>query len=211
MYGRYWRASRRTARTTPKRAHGSTGRTRAQTPSTAPNFFPRASFWNFSASESQATHCIRSVFFTDSTRENLSASSRRPRSSKAQPGGHIVRQGELGETLFVVSNGACEVLGDEAPEHALSFLGSGDPFGKIGFLTEGRRTAECDRADAVRGRGAVRGLPARLSQSRADRRGEGPVESLARPGLPTVGDEHAGVSNLRRGVGLRRPRRRTDA
>ncbi|MDG2306700.1 MAG: cyclic nucleotide-binding domain-containing protein [Candidatus Binatia bacterium] len=60
---------------------------------------------------------------------------------EAQPGGHIVRQGELGETLFVVSNGACEVLGDEAPEHALSFLGSGDPFGKIGFLTEGRRTA----------------------------------------------------------------------
>lgn len=60
---------------------------------------------------------------------------------EAQPGDYIVRQGELGDTLFVVLSGACEVMRDETPDRALSFLGAGDPFGEIGFLTESLRTA----------------------------------------------------------------------
>lgn len=60
---------------------------------------------------------------------------------EAQPGDLIVRQGELGDTLFVVMKGVCEVQREETPDRALSFLGSGDPFGEIGFLTESLRTA----------------------------------------------------------------------
>ncbi len=59
----------------------------------------------------------------------------------AQPGDHIVRQGELGDTLFVLLSGACEVTRNETSNRPLSVLGAGDAFGKIAFLNESRRTA----------------------------------------------------------------------
>lgn len=60
---------------------------------------------------------------------------------EAHPGDYVVRQGELGDTLFVILRGVCEALRHQGTDRSLSFLGAGDPFGEIGFLTEGLRTA----------------------------------------------------------------------
>ena len=60
---------------------------------------------------------------------------------KAAPGDRIVRQGERGDTLFVLLSGVAEVTLDEAPDSPVAVLGAGDPFGEIGFLTAEARTA----------------------------------------------------------------------
>lgn len=60
---------------------------------------------------------------------------------KAVPGDYVVRQGESGDTLFLLLSGIAEVVRDEAPSAAVTLLGAGDPFGEMGFLTSGRRTA----------------------------------------------------------------------
>jgi CRP-like cAMP-binding protein len=60
---------------------------------------------------------------------------------EAAPGDRIVRQGERGDTLYVLLSGVAEVVLDEAPEAPVAVLGAGDPFGEIGFLTSEPRTA----------------------------------------------------------------------
>ena len=60
---------------------------------------------------------------------------------KAEKGDRIVRQGERGDTLFVLLSGVAEVTLDESPESPVAVLGAGDPFGEIGFLTSEPRTA----------------------------------------------------------------------
>jgi CRP-like cAMP-binding protein len=60
---------------------------------------------------------------------------------KAAAGDRIVRQGEPGDTLFVLLSGIAEAVRDERPDAPLATLGAGDPFGEMGFLTETRRTA----------------------------------------------------------------------
>ena len=60
---------------------------------------------------------------------------------RAEAGDRIVRQGELGDTLFVLLSGVAEVILDEAPDAPMAVLGAGDPFGEIGFLTSEPRTA----------------------------------------------------------------------
>ena len=60
---------------------------------------------------------------------------------RAEAGDRIVRQGELGDTLFVLLSGVAEVILDEAPDSPMAVLGAGDPFGEIGFLTSEPRTA----------------------------------------------------------------------
>jgi CRP-like cAMP-binding protein len=54
---------------------------------------------------------------------------------------HLVRQGELGATLFVLLSGVAEVVIDAAPDRAVALLGPGDTFGEMGFLTPTPRTA----------------------------------------------------------------------
>jgi CRP-like cAMP-binding protein len=60
---------------------------------------------------------------------------------QAEPGDHIVRQGEPGDTVFVLLSGLVEVTLDESPGHPVAILGAGDTFGEIGFLTTKPRTA----------------------------------------------------------------------
>jgi hypothetical protein len=60
---------------------------------------------------------------------------------RAAPGDKIVRQGERGDTLFVLLSGVAEVVLDEAQGAPVAVLGAGDPFGEIGFLTAEPRTA----------------------------------------------------------------------
>jgi CRP-like cAMP-binding protein/N-acyl-L-homoserine lactone synthetase len=60
---------------------------------------------------------------------------------QAGPGDRIVRQGETGDTIFVLLSGIAEAVRDERPDDPLAVLGAGDPFGEMGFLTATRRTA----------------------------------------------------------------------
>jgi CRP-like cAMP-binding protein len=60
---------------------------------------------------------------------------------EAAPGDRFVRQGERGDTLFVLLSGVAEVVLDGAPDTPVAILGAGDPFGEIGFLTSEPRTA----------------------------------------------------------------------
>jgi CRP-like cAMP-binding protein len=60
---------------------------------------------------------------------------------QAAPGDRIIRQGERGDTLYVLLSGVAEVILDEAPEDPVGILGAGDVFGEIGLLTARPRTA----------------------------------------------------------------------
>ncbi len=60
---------------------------------------------------------------------------------KANEGDRILRQGEQGDTLFVLLSGIAEVMCDERPDDLLGVLGAGDAFGEISFLTSAPRTA----------------------------------------------------------------------
>ena len=60
---------------------------------------------------------------------------------QAAPGDHIVREGEPGDTLFVILSGLAEVVRAEAPDRPVGVLGAGDLFGEVGFLTAQPRIA----------------------------------------------------------------------
>lgn len=60
---------------------------------------------------------------------------------QAAPGDRVVREGESGDTLFVLVSGIADVVRDAHPERPLGVLGAGDPFGEIGLLTAAARSA----------------------------------------------------------------------
>jgi CRP-like cAMP-binding protein len=60
---------------------------------------------------------------------------------RASAGDRIVREGEPGDTIFVVLSGVADVVRDAQPDVPLHVLGAGDPFGEIGFLTAAPRSA----------------------------------------------------------------------
>ena len=60
---------------------------------------------------------------------------------QAAPGDRVVREGEPGDTLFVLVSGIADVVRDARPERPLGVLGAGDPFGEIGLLTAATRSA----------------------------------------------------------------------
>lgn len=60
---------------------------------------------------------------------------------KAEAGDRIVRQGEPGDTVFVLLSGLAEVTLNESPGHPVAVLGAGDTFGEMSFLTSKPRTA----------------------------------------------------------------------
>jgi CRP-like cAMP-binding protein len=59
---------------------------------------------------------------------------------KAAPGDRIVREGEPGDTIFVILSGIADVMRADRPG-PLGALGPGDPFGEMGFLTAVARSA----------------------------------------------------------------------
>jgi CRP-like cAMP-binding protein len=60
---------------------------------------------------------------------------------RAAAGDRIVREGEAGDTLFVLLSGLADVTLDEAPDRPVGVLGAGDTFGEVGFLTARPRIA----------------------------------------------------------------------
>jgi GNAT superfamily N-acetyltransferase len=60
---------------------------------------------------------------------------------EAASGDHIIRQGERGDTLFVLLSGVAEVVREDEPNIPVAILGAGDSFGEIGLLTDEPRSA----------------------------------------------------------------------
>jgi CRP-like cAMP-binding protein len=61
----------------------------------------------------------------------------------AARGSSIVKQGEPGDSLFIIQEGRCEVVVEESPGHSIviAFLGPGDFFGEMALISEENRTA----------------------------------------------------------------------
>lgn len=60
---------------------------------------------------------------------------------KAAAGDRLVRQGETGDSLFVLLSGVAEVVDEARPNDPLDVLGAGDAFGEMAFLNAAPRTA----------------------------------------------------------------------
>jgi CRP-like cAMP-binding protein/N-acyl-L-homoserine lactone synthetase len=59
----------------------------------------------------------------------------------ARPGDRIVREGDPGDSLYVILSGLAEAVLEAEPGRPLNVLGAGDTFGEVGFLTAKPRTA----------------------------------------------------------------------
>jgi GNAT superfamily N-acetyltransferase len=60
---------------------------------------------------------------------------------EAAPGDRIIRQGDRGDTLYVLLSGVAEVIREDEPDIPVAVLGAGDSFGEIGLLTDEPRSA----------------------------------------------------------------------
>ncbi len=63
--------------------------------------------------------------------------------SRVAKGTDVIKQGEVGDAMFIIERGRCEVLVEESPGHSITiaFLGSGDFFGEMALISEDTRTA----------------------------------------------------------------------
>jgi Flp pilus assembly CpaE family ATPase len=73
----------------------------------------------------------------------LRALARQMQPSQVPKGGYVIKQGELGDALFVIEKGRCEVVVEESAGHeiTIAFLGPGDFFGEMALISEETRTA----------------------------------------------------------------------
>ena len=83
-----------------------------------------------------------SILFTLSD-NILRALARQMKPSAVAKGTEVVKQGEIGDSMFVIEQGRCEVTVEESPGHAITiaFLGPGDFFGEMALISEETRTA----------------------------------------------------------------------
>lgn len=83
-----------------------------------------------------------SIFFTLS--DNILRGLARALVEASVPKGTaIISQGEVGDALFIIEDGRCEVVVEESPGHTvvIAFLGPGDFFGEMALISEETRTA----------------------------------------------------------------------
>jgi CRP-like cAMP-binding protein len=79
----------------------------------------------------------------------LRALARQLQPAFATKGSVIINQGDPGDSLFIIMEGRCEIVVDEAPGHSITiaFLGPGDFFGEMALLSEEPRTATARALD----------------------------------------------------------------
>jgi hypothetical protein len=59
----------------------------------------------------------------------------------ASPGDRILREGERGDTVYILLKGLADVTRGDSGERTVNLLGAGDIFGEVGLLTATPRTA----------------------------------------------------------------------
>lgn len=87
---------------------------------------------------------IRNIsFFAGLSREDLARVAGKLEERQYAPGSPIVKQGEQGDSLYVVQSGAVEVIleNGEARSESLATLGPGDCFGEMALFTGQKRSA----------------------------------------------------------------------
>src|SRR5918911_1069567 len=73
----------------------------------------------------------------------LRALARQLQPAVAAKGSTIIKQGDRGDSLFIIEEGRCEVTVEEGPHHSMTIalLGSGDFFGEMALISEEPRAA----------------------------------------------------------------------
>lgn len=73
----------------------------------------------------------------------LRALARQMKPALVTRGTEVFKQGDVGDAMYVIEKGRCEVTVEESPGHAITiaFLGPGDFFGEMALLSEETRTA----------------------------------------------------------------------
>jgi MinD-like ATPase involved in chromosome partitioning or flagellar assembly len=73
----------------------------------------------------------------------LRALARQMQPSQTAKGTDVIKQGQVGDSMFIIERGRCEVTVEESPGHAITiaFLGPGDFFGEMALISEETRTA----------------------------------------------------------------------
>ena len=87
-----------------------------------------------------------------------------------EPGQDIVREGDVGQSLFIIRSGEVEVLkqGDSGSPHLLATLGPGEHFGEVAVFRRQRRTATVRSKTRVELLHMRREVALALSESQAD-------------------------------------------
>ncbi len=85
----------------------------------------------------------KSYLFAKLSNEELSEVAKVLREETYEPGAYVVKEGDPGESLYLVATGGVNVT-KEPDNHFLSYLGAGGYFGEMAlFLPNSRRTASC--------------------------------------------------------------------
>ena len=73
----------------------------------------------------------------------LRALARQMRPVPVRKGTEVIRQGQTGDSMFIIASGRAEVVVEESPGHyiTIAFLGAGDFFGEMALISEEVRTA----------------------------------------------------------------------
>ncbi|HXI04308.1 MAG TPA: cyclic nucleotide-binding domain-containing protein [Candidatus Saccharimonadales bacterium] len=140
--------------------------------------------------ENEGSSLAGTPLFSDFTAEELADVLRRLKHRSYAPGDLIVREGEPGESLFVLSQGRVKVVGTGPGGRAveLAELGEGDFFGEVALLTGRPRTATITSLDETEvlelTRGDLKDLEGRHARIRQviedfyEKRVESTVESM---------------------------------
>ncbi|MGH9399692.1 MAG: cyclic nucleotide-binding domain-containing protein, partial [Thermoanaerobaculia bacterium] len=159
--------------------------------------------------EEQAGLSARSLdrmpLFSGIPKEELVSVLTTVRPERVAPGQVIVREGEPGDTLYLIVQGTMRVStrGQEGEDVALATLGAGDFFGEVALLTGRPRTATVaaltetellalDRATVNKLRGRHPAIDASLAEfhsRRAERTVEALVERMLSKGPELLGED----------------------
>ncbi|MBI5491493.1 MAG: cyclic nucleotide-binding domain-containing protein [Deltaproteobacteria bacterium] len=86
----------------------------------------------------------RTPLFSDFTEEEFLAVVRKVRSRELPPGEYLFREGDSGDSIYMVAEGAVEVIGraKDSASVRLASLGDGAVFGEFGFFLNSKRTTD---------------------------------------------------------------------
>lgn len=92
----------------------------------------------------------RVPLFSDFNEEEFLAVIRKVRSHDFAPGDYVFHEGDGGDSIFIIAEGAVKVIGraKDAGEVALATLAEGAIFGEFGFFSNAKRTTDIKAVDS---------------------------------------------------------------
>ncbi|MBI5235894.1 MAG: cyclic nucleotide-binding domain-containing protein [Deltaproteobacteria bacterium] len=92
----------------------------------------------------------RVPLFSDFNEEEFLAVIRKVRSHDFAPGEYVFREGDAGDSIFIIAEGAAKVIGraKDGNEVSLATLTEGAIFGEFGFFSNAKRTTDIKAVDS---------------------------------------------------------------